>query len=160
MQNLSITIMRKRTIKRGTAPTPGAVAYAQETVDKATDLIKSILLHAEGNKYSISIEGRRIVELWQAVPGYSDSVYFIPEDFDETSIQYVVRCSDPAEVMIRSLNGTICDLKVTTKHNLCMKEELTSVIDCKILKRSRTLDIVFNKATSKILPLRYNGKLN
>lgn len=152
--------MRKRTIKRGTAPTPGAVAYAQETVNKAIDLIKSILLRAEGTKYSISIEGRRIVELWQAVPGYSDAVYFIPEDFDETLTQYVVRCDDPAEVTVRTLNGNICNLKVTFKHNFCTKEEIVDVVDCKILKRSKTLDIVFNKATSKILPLRYNGKLN
>ena len=152
--------MRKRTIKRGTAPTPGAVAYAQETVSKAIDLIKSILLHAEGTKYSIYIEGRRIVELWQAVPGYSDAVYFIPEDFDETLTQYVVRCDDPAEVTVRTLNGNICNLKVTSKHNFCTKEEIVDVVNCKILKRSKTLDIVFNKATSKILPLRYNGKLN
>ena len=152
--------MHKRTAKRGTAPTPGAVAYVQEKVDKATDLIKSILLRAEGTKYSISIEGRRIVALWQSVPGYSDSVYFIPEDFDETLTQYVVRCSDPADVIVRSLNGTICNLKVTSKHNFCTKEEIIDVVDCKILKRYKTLDIVFNKATSKILPLRYNGKLN
>lgn len=152
--------MRKRTAKRGTAPTPGAVAFVQEKVDKATDLVRSILLRAEGTKYSIYIEGRRIVELWQAVPGYSDSVYFIPEDFAETLTQYVVRCSDPAEITVRTLNGTICNLKVTAKHNVCTKEEIIDVVDCKILKRSKTLDIVFNKATSKILPLRYNGKLN
>jgi hypothetical protein len=152
--------MRKRTATRGTAPTPGAVAYVQEKVDKAMDLVRSILLRAEGTKYSISIEGRRIVALWQAVPGYSDSVYFIPEDFTETLTQYVVRCSEPAEVTVRTLNGTICNLKVTAKHNFCTKEEIIDVVDCKILKRSKTLDIVFNKATSKILPLRYNGKLN
>lgn len=158
MQTLST--MRKRVVKRSTAPAPGAVSCMQEKVDKATDLVRSILLHAEGTKYSISIEGRRIVELWQAVPGYSDSVYFIPEDFAETLTQYVVRCSDPTEVTVRTLNGDICNLKVTSKHKFCTKEEIIDVVDCKILKRSKTLDIVFNKATSKILPLRYNGKLN
>lgn len=150
--------MRKRTVKRSTAPTPGAVSCVHNTVHKAGDLARLILLHSEG-KYNMTIDGKKIDQIWQAVPGYSDAVYFIPEDYDETSVYFVVHCKDAVDVTARKFNNVLSDIKIVAKSNLCTKEEEDAYrLESRVLKKAKTLELVFNQA-GRVLPMRYNGTL-
>lgn len=144
--------------KRGTAPAPGAVLSKQETVDKAIDLIRKIILATQGGRFSVSIDGKKIEGLWQAVPGYSNSVYFIPEDYDSENQQFVVHCTDPILIFTRYLNGKIQDMRITTKGNQCRKEMEVNCVDTKVIKRAKILDLIFREVNIEV-PLRFGGTL-
>lgn len=134
--------MRKRSSKRVTAPAKGVVTLEHEKVNKAIDLIRRIIFYAGGNK--LSIEGMNVTRLWQAVPGYSDAVYFLPADYEKSSLHYMVRCVDPVDLTIRKIDGKVSDIKITTKGNLCAKEEVVSVLYSKPLRKMKTLDLVLS----------------
>lgn len=121
-------------------------------------MARLILLYAEG-KYNMTIDGKKIDKIWQAVPGYSDAVYFIPEDYDETSVYFSVRCKEDVELTVRKFNNILSDIKIVAKSNLCTKEEEDDYhLQSRVLKKSKTLDLVFNQV-GKVLPMRYNGTL-
>lgn len=151
--------MARKSTRRATAPTAGVVDVSSEVVQTLYELARKLILLSSGGKYTISVEGKRIKSLFQAVPKYSADLSLVPDNFTKEGLFFNIRGKDPVEITVRKIKKKIVDVRLTTKHSCITTEKLPprGSIDPKVIKKSKVIDLVFTQTTDSPVPLVFNG---
>lgn len=147
------------TRRRKTTPAP--ITFDKRiTLTSTSELVSLLVRETARGKYVMTIEGKPITSINQAVPGYSRDISFLSTTYKKDGIYHIARTSDPINVESK-VDGRSKTIRITTKGNHWHVEKLPGrgSIEPKVISKSKSMTILFEKVSGKLAPISFNGTI-